>query len=118
MSVPTSLAWRPIASLEPTIEDMSEFDFFHPRSDRGELERSDEDWRELRERLAPERFDLAIDLRKHIDTRGVLQYSGARYLAGFDWRNQCPWLDFALECTGDPMYARKPQPNGDDLINL
>src|SRR5262249_48664117 len=82
------------------------------------LDRSDEDWRRLRERLTPERFDLAVDLRKHTETRPVLQHTGARTLAGFDFRNQFPWLDIALEWSGDQIYARKRQHNADDLVNL
>src|SRR5262249_55617200 len=88
------------------------------RSALGELERTEADWRELRERLAAKGFDLAIDLRKHAETREVLQLSGARYLAGFDHRSQFPWLDIALEWGGDYMLARKRQWVGDDLVNL
>ncbi|HEX3952881.1 MAG TPA: glycosyltransferase family 9 protein [Stellaceae bacterium] len=118
ISVLTSHSSRPVWGLEPCVDDAIEFDFFHARSDRGELELSDEDWRQLYERLAPERFDLAVDLRKHTETRPVLRHTGARYLAGFDFRNQFPWLDISLEWSGDLIYARKRQHNADDLINL
>ena len=83
-----------------------------------DLQRSDEDWRELRERISAERFDLAVDLRKHTETRPVLQHTGARWLAGFDFRGRFPWLDVALEWTGDQLYARKRHHAGDDLVNL
>jgi ADP-heptose:LPS heptosyltransferase len=118
ISVLTSQASRPVWSLEPDVEATIEFDFFHARSADGEVEHSAEDWRELRERLSVERFDLAVDLRKHTETRPVLQQTGARWLAGFDFRNQFPWLDIALEWTGDQIYARKRQHNADDLVNL
>ncbi len=118
IAVLTSRASRPIWSLEPSVDETIEFDFFHARSALGELGRSEEDWLALRERLAPQRFDLAVDLRKHTETRMALQYSGARHLAGFDFRNQFPWLDITLEWAGDQVYARKHQHNGDDLINL
>jgi ADP-heptose:LPS heptosyltransferase/GT2 family glycosyltransferase len=118
ISVLTSHASRPVWSLEPSVEAAIEFDFFHAVSGLGELERTDEDWRELRERLSVEHFDLAIDLRKHTETRPVLQHTGARHLAGFDFRNQFPWLDIALEWTGDQIYAKKRQHNADDLVNL
>jgi hypothetical protein len=72
----------------------------------------------LRQRLLGEQFDLAVDLRKHPETRPVLQHAGARWLAGFDVRNQFPWLDIALEWNGDQINARKRQHNGDDLVNL
>ncbi len=118
IAVLTSRASRSLWELEPSVERTIAFDFFHARSASGELARSEEDWRELRELLAPEQFDLAVDLRKHLETRPVLQHTGARYLAGFDFRNQFPWLDFSLEWTGDQIYARKRQHNGDDLVNL
>jgi ADP-heptose:LPS heptosyltransferase len=72
----------------------------------------------LRDRLVPERFDLAIDLRKHLETRPLLQNTGARYLAGTDYRNRFPWLDVAIEWEGDPAYIHKRRHNADDLINL
>src|SRR5260370_21643290 len=97
---------------------MMEFEFFHARSAEGEVELTDEDWQEWRQRLSAERFDLAVDLRKHPETRPVLQHTGACWLAGFDFRNQFPWLDIALEWTGDQLYARKRQYAGDDLVNL
>jgi ADP-heptose:LPS heptosyltransferase len=118
ISVLTSHASRPVWSLEPSVEAAIEFDFFHAISGLGELERTEADWRELSQRLALEHFDLAIDLRKHTETRPVLQHTNARYLAGFDFRNQFPWLDIALEWTGDEIYARKRQHNADDLVNL
>ena len=118
IAVLTSHASRPVWDLEPSVAATIEFDFFHARSGEGEIERSDDDWRALRARLGPERFDLAVDLRKHTETRPVLQYAGARIVAGFDFRNQFPWLDIALEWTGDQVYVRKRQHNGDDLLNL
>src|SRR5205085_10593051 len=83
-----------------------------------ELEHSDADWLDLRSRLTGERFDLAVDLRKHPETRPVLQYTGARHLAGFDHRNQFAWLDVALDWGGDQAFARKRNHTGEDLINL
>jgi ADP-heptose:LPS heptosyltransferase len=105
-------------SLEPAVEKIFEFDFFHARSALGELEHSEAEWLELRDRLADERFDLAVDLRKHPETRPVLQYTGARYLAGFDHRSQFTWLDVALDWGGDQAFARKRNHTGEDLINL
>jgi ADP-heptose:LPS heptosyltransferase/GT2 family glycosyltransferase len=118
ISVLTSQASRPVWSLEPDVEATIEFDFFHPRSADGEVAHTEADWQELRQRLSGEHFDLAVDLRKHTETRPVLQYSGARWLAGFDFRNQFGWLDIALEWSGDQLYARKHQHNADDLVNL
>jgi ADP-heptose:LPS heptosyltransferase/GT2 family glycosyltransferase len=118
ITVLTSRASRSVWAMEPAVEATIEFDFFHARSSAGEVELSDEDWRRLRDRLQPEHFDLAIDLRKHLETRPVLQHTGARYLAGTDHRNKFPWLDVAVEWEGDPAYIHKRQHNVDDLINL
>jgi len=118
IAVLTAPASKPVWAYEPSIAETIEFEFFHPRSADGEVERTHEDWRELHRRLAAERFDLAVDLRKHPETRPVLQHTGARCLAGFDFRNQFPWLDVALEWTGDPLYVRKRQYAGEDLVNL
>ena len=60
------------------------FEFFHARSGLGQMTLSASDFATLRARLEPEQFDLAIDLRKHLETREVLRYTGARFLAGYD----------------------------------
>ena len=118
ITVLTSRASRSVWALEPSIDTVIEFDFFYPRSSLGQIQLTDEDWRDLRDRLAPEGFDLAVDLRKHLETRPVLQHTGARYLAGVDYRDRFPWLDVSIEWTGDQAYVHKRQHNADDLINL
>jgi ADP-heptose:LPS heptosyltransferase/GT2 family glycosyltransferase len=114
----TGRASRAVWALEPAVDELIEFDFFHARSSSGLLEHTEEDWRDLRKRLASHRFDLAIDLRKHWETRPVLQYSGARYLAGFDMKGRFPWLDVAIEWSEDIALLRKRQQTTDELINL
>ncbi len=111
-------ATQAIWSLEQAVDEVIEFDFFHARSGLGRVERTEEDWRALERRLAGYRFDLAVDLRKHTETRPVLQHVGARYLAGFEHQNEFPWLDIALEWSGDQPYFHKRQHVGDDLVNL
>ena len=64
------------------------------------------------------RFDLAVDLRKHPSTRDVLKYTGARYLAGYDYQGQFPYLDVALDWDGDRRLQRKRSHVIDDLIAL
>ena len=118
LTVLTGAASKAVWALEPAIDELLEFDFFHARSSSGMVERTEDDWRALRERLAPHRFDLAIDMRKHWETRAVLQYTGARYLAGFDMKGKFPWLDVAIECSEDIALLRKRQQTTDDLINL
>ena len=109
---------RGFASMEPAIDELLEFEFFHARSQLGEKKVTEEDLLALRARLAPYRFDLAVDLRKHLSTRDVLQYTGARYLAGYDYMGQCPFLDIALEWDGDKNLQRKRSHVVDDLLAL
>ena len=114
----TSRASKSVWALEPAVDELIEFEFFHARSSAGVVERTEDDWRELRERLGPHRFDLAIDLRKHWETRPVLQSTGARYLAGFDMKGKFPWLDVAIEWSEDSALLRKRQHATDDLVSL
>ena len=109
---------RGFANMEPAIDELIEFDFFHARSQLGEKELTKDDFLELRERLMPYRFDLAVDLRKHLSTRDVLQYTGARFLAGYDYMGQFPFLDIALEWEGDKTLQRKRSHIVDDLLAL
>ncbi len=84
----------------------------------GERELTAEDYAALREQLRPYRFDLAVDLRKHPSTRDVLKYTGARFLAGFDYLGQFPFLDIALDWDGDRKLQRKRSHIVDDLMVL
>jgi ADP-heptose:LPS heptosyltransferase len=118
ISVLVARATRALWAAEAAVEDILEFDFFHVRSGLGKKDLTDEDLSELKQRLDPKRFDLAVDLRKSLDTRHILKYTGARYLAGFDSRVECPWLDLTLEWETDTRYAPKRRHVADDLLNL
>ena len=107
-----------LAALEPAIEEVIAFSFFHARSALGQREIEPAELVALRERLAPYRFDLAIDLRKHLDTRELLHCAGARWFAGFDHAGQFPWLDIALEWEGDRALYSKRQHITEDLLRL
>ncbi len=111
-------ASRAFISLEPCIDEFIPFTFFHPRSQLGERELTARDHAELAERLRPYRFDLAIDLRKHLSTRDILKQTGARFLAGFDYLGQFPFLDIALDWDGDRTLQRKRSHVVDDLMAL
>jgi ADP-heptose:LPS heptosyltransferase/GT2 family glycosyltransferase len=104
--------------LEPAIVGAVEFNFFHVVSGLGLKEVTEEELEELRKKLAPYEFDIAIDLRQHGNTRHVLKYSGARLLAGFDYRGEQPWLDVALEWEGDVGLTRKRSHVADGYIGL
>jgi ADP-heptose:LPS heptosyltransferase len=72
----------------------------------------------LRVQLAPHHFDLAVDLRIQPDTRPILQYTGARLLAGFEQAGRFPWLDVVLEWEGDTRFVAKRTHVVDRLLHL
>jgi ADP-heptose:LPS heptosyltransferase/GT2 family glycosyltransferase len=109
---------RSFAEAETCIDGFIEFEFFHARSGLGTKDLTDEDYAELRARLLPYDLDLAVDLRKHADTREVLRHVPARFLAGYDYMGQFTFLDIALEWEGDKNLHRKRGHVTDDLINL
>ncbi len=111
-------ASRAFADADPCIDAFIPFDFFHARSQLGERELTADDYNELLTQLAPYRFDLAVDLRKHLSTRDVLKFTGAKLLAGFDYMGQFPFLDIALEWDGDKTLQRKRGHVVDDLLAL
>ncbi len=119
ISVLAAPSAQSFAALEPAIAQVLPYEFFHARSALGQKKKLEEaDIAELRARLQPYRFDLAVDLRKHPDTRPLLLASGARLLAGFDHSGQFPWLDIALEWEGDRGLHPKRTHIVDDLLNL
>ncbi|MGH2897700.1 MAG: glycosyltransferase family 9 protein, partial [Solirubrobacteraceae bacterium] len=109
---------RGFALATGAVDDFIGFEFFHARSGLGQKALEADELAGLADQLTPERFDLAIDLRKHLDTREVLRRTGARLLAGFDHLGQFPWLDVALEWEGDRGMHPKRSHVGDDLLNL
>jgi ADP-heptose:LPS heptosyltransferase/GT2 family glycosyltransferase len=118
ISVLASPASRGFVSFESNIDEFIPFSFFHTRSQLGELELTKDDYAALARQLGPYRFDLAVDLRKHPATRDVLKYTGARFLAGFDYLGQFPFLDIALDWDGDRKMQRKRSHISDDLLIL
>jgi ADP-heptose:LPS heptosyltransferase/GT2 family glycosyltransferase len=115
LAAPASTAF---AKAEPAIDEFIPFEFFHERSELGEKELTRDDLDALTDRLAPYRFDIAVDLRKHLSTRHILRCSGARILAGYDSLDRFPWLDIALEWEGDKALQHKRNHITDDLLNL
>lgn len=108
----------PIWSLAPEVDEVIPFEFFDQTPGLPPNLLGPEDLEALRARLAPYRFDLAIDLRRFPETRPLLRYSGARYTAGFDFKSQFPWLDIALEWQGDEPGRAKQQNVADGLVSL
>jgi ADP-heptose:LPS heptosyltransferase/GT2 family glycosyltransferase len=107
-----------LSSLASGLAGTIEFGFFFARSGLGQRALSDADFRSLRQRLHPYRFDLAVDFRKAPETRPILLHSGARWLAGFDHNGQFPWLDIVAEWETDVPGVRKRSHIGEDLLRL
>ena len=103
---------------EPLVREAIEFNFFHARSGAGKIDISTQQLQALKERLRPEKFDLAIDLRKQPDTRHILEFTGANILVGFDYQGRFPWLDVALEWDEDVPLRTKHGHIADDLLAL
>jgi ADP-heptose:LPS heptosyltransferase/GT2 family glycosyltransferase len=109
---------KEIWSLVPEVDEFIAFDFFQARPLPTYKALGEDDYRELKQRLGPYRFDLAIDLRRHGDTRCILQHTGAHYLAGFKQGSEFPWLDIAVEWEGDVPGMAKRRHFSDDLVTL
>jgi ADP-heptose:LPS heptosyltransferase/GT2 family glycosyltransferase len=109
---------KPIWPLAEVVDEVIEFNFFHDRADDGARSLREEELELLQRLLDRYHFDLAIDLRRHPETRHILQYTGARVLAGFELRGQFPWLDIALEWSGDAARVEKRNHAADELVNL
>ncbi len=107
-----------LARLEPAIDAVLRFDFFHVRSGEGERGVDASELAALEQALLPHRFDVAVDLRMHPDTRPVLRHTGARLLAGFDHEGRFPWLDVAPVWEGDPALQPKRLHVADRLLHL
>jgi ADP-heptose:LPS heptosyltransferase/GT2 family glycosyltransferase len=108
---------KAIWSLLSEVDEFIAFDFFQARPPAYKA-LGDNDFRQLKQRLEPYRFDLAIDLRRHGETRAILRYTGARYLAGFKQGSEFPWLDIAVEWEGELPGVAKRRHFSNDLVNL
>ncbi len=118
LHVLASPAARSLAAMESAIDGFIEFQFFHTRSELGPRDLTEEDFAALEARLAPYGFDLAVDLRMHPDTRGVMRHVPARIRAGYDHAGQFPFLDIALEWDRDSPLVRKRAHVSDRLLHL
>lgn len=118
LSVLASTASVKLARLEPSIDEVIEFNFFNEKSGLGRIEIPEGAFAALRKRLTSECFDIAIDLRKHLETRHLLRLAGAKLTAGFDAESRFPWLDVALEWEGDFPLLVKRQHVSDDMVRL
>ena len=91
---------KAIAERVPYIDDIVTFDFFNERSENGQRQFTQEELKELKKVCTSKEFDLAIDLRRHPETRGVLDFTNAKYKIGY-WFYQNNY-DFLTTCVKIP----------------
>ena len=107
-----------LARSTSVIDRVLEFRFFHTQSGQGRRHLSERSLMKLQDELSPYRFDIAVDLRQQVDTRHVLQYTGAKWLAGFDLRGNAPWLDVHLELVIDNRLEPKRNHVSGSLLQM
>jgi ADP-heptose:LPS heptosyltransferase/GT2 family glycosyltransferase len=107
-----------LAGLEPAIDRTLPFALFNPRSALGVNEVEPAALEALRRTLQEERFDLAIDLRCHAETRPILKDCGATWRAGFDAAFDFPWLDVVAVAEPDHHTGAKRTRMADTLLDL
>jgi ADP-heptose:LPS heptosyltransferase len=72
-----------IAGRVAGIDEVMTFDYFSRKSEEGIKPQTTEELNKLRSTLLDRKFDLAIDLRRHPETRPILVLSGAKYKVGY-----------------------------------
>ena len=107
-----------LARMNHVIDNVVQFRFFHTQSGKGRRRLSERSLIKLQDELAPFRFDIAVDLRQQMDTRHILQFTGAKWLAGFDVRGKAPWLDVHLELVIDNRLEPKRTHVSNSLLQM
>ena len=87
---------KPIVEKFSQIDDILTFDFFFEESEKGKRKLTTKEIKHLRTMLQSHNFDLAIDLRRHHETREILKLSGARYMVGYCTGGDDDWLTTSL----------------------
>jgi ADP-heptose:LPS heptosyltransferase/GT2 family glycosyltransferase len=118
LTVLVSTVCASLARSMASVDRVLEFNFFHARSGNGPLRPGKRIFADLKDRLAPYNFDIAIDLRQQFETREVLQCTGATWLAGYDIQNRFPWLDVFVETTLNHRTVPKRVHAADSLLHL
>jgi len=90
---------KPIIEQLSKVDEVLTFDFFYERSEMlpHELTKVEKD--RLYQWLSTFDFDLAIDLRRHSETREFLKLSGARYTVGYATGIDDSWMSFCISQT-------------------
>ena len=78
----------------PFINDIITFDYFFERAEAGKRSCGQAELNQLEDILRKRNFDLAVDLRRHSETRNILKLSHALHTVGYctsddDWLSVC-----------------------------
>jgi len=103
---------------EPAIDKVLTFDFFDADSSRPPKVLTAKQKATIKRWLAQFNFDLAIDLRRHSETREFLLLSSAKYTVGFAREGEYPWLTIAIPYDLDTRGRRPRRHIAQELITL
>jgi ADP-heptose:LPS heptosyltransferase/GT2 family glycosyltransferase len=110
---------KPFLVHESAVDRILTYDgFFNADSSTPPKQLTAKEKQEIAKWLAGYGFDLALDLRRHTETREFLALSGARYTAGFANFDEFPWLTIALPYERDQRMYRPRHHISQDLVGL
>ena len=89
-----------IADKLDIIDNVITFDFFNQVSEKGINSLTEDKIKELQDKLSVRPYDLAIDLRRHPETREVLKLARATYTVGYEATN-CEWLSIMMKAPNE-----------------
>ena len=101
------------------VDEFIPFDFSEPQPCLTHKTLADDDLRALERGTGLERyrFDLAMDLRRHGDTRFISQRTGRAHSKA-SGTTEFPWLNIAVESEGDQRGVAKRRHFSNDLVSL
>jgi ADP-heptose:LPS heptosyltransferase/GT2 family glycosyltransferase/predicted SAM-dependent methyltransferase len=110
---------KPFLEHEPAVDRILTYDgFFNADSAKPPRLLTEKERRKITNWLAGFGFDLAIDLRRHTETREFLALSCARYTAGFANYEEFPWLTIALPYERDQRMYHPRRHISQELVGL
>jgi ADP-heptose:LPS heptosyltransferase/GT2 family glycosyltransferase len=107
-----------LTQMHPAVDEVLTYDFFQSQSLIPHKILTNQEKKDVAAWLRQFEFDLAIDLRRHPETREFLQLSGAEISVGFAQRNEFPWLSLALPGDPETSLVRARRHIAQDFYNL
>jgi lipopolysaccharide heptosyltransferase II len=99
-----STSWpKDIVEKVTEIDEVMFFDLWNRKSQEGMNKEMFKELKGLEKRLTNKSYDLAIDLRRHSETRRILKLSSARYTIGYESGDDDSWLSLCLRLTEEIM---------------